>query len=95
VLVVVDRQLPLSRQLYRQWDAPSPAEDEVLDVHFVHLPERPDQAGGVWCEVAIEGTVLADTTGAVGRAIVDVRRAIGEGRLVRKRAHGQPYWTAA
>ena len=97
VLVVVDRALSLTRDLYRQWDAEQGETSGVLlDVHFVQLPESADRAGSVWCEAAIEGTVLADDTeGRVARTLRDVRRTIGEGRLVRKRAHGQPYWTAA
>lgn len=94
---VVNRDLPLTRELYRRWDDESggPADGQVLDAHFVHLPGSTDRIGGVWCEAAIEGVVLADTGGRVSRALRDVRRAIGEGRLVRRRAHGQPYWTAA
>lgn len=96
VLVVVDRSQPLTRDVYRQWDAEQVEASGVpVDVHFVQLPESPDRAGSVWCEAAIEGTVLADTKGRVRCALRDVRRTIGEGRLVRKRAHGQPYWTAA
>lgn len=97
VLIVVDRDLPLTRELYRRWDdeGGDPGDGQVLDAHFIHLPDSTDQVGGVWCEAAIEGVVLADATGRVSRALRDVRRAISEGRLVRRRAHGQPYWTAA
>ena len=34
-------------------------------------------------------------TGHVDDALIQIRRAIADGRLVRKRAHGQPYWTVA
>jgi len=97
VLIVVDRDLPLTRELYRRWDdeGGDTGSGQVLDAHFVHLPESADRAGGVWCEAAIEGVVLADASGRVSRALREVRRAISEGRLVRRRAHGQPYWTAA
>jgi predicted nucleotidyltransferase len=96
VLVIVEGGVPLTRDAYRRWDAEgADANDSNIDAHFVHLPEDPRSAGGVWCEAAIDGVVLADSRGLVARALRDVRRAISEGRLVRKTAHGQPYWTAA
>jgi hypothetical protein len=96
VLVVVDRGLPLTRDVYREWDiANHERRGSRLDAHFIHLPERPSRAASVWCEAAIEGVVLVDVDGRVEQTLREVRRAIGEGRLVRKRAHGQPYWAAA
>lgn len=96
VLIVVDDGVPLTRALYRRWDdGPQGHGERPIDVHFVHLPPAPDRAGSVWCEAAIEGIVLADATGRIWRALRDVRRAISEGRLVRRSVHGQPYWTAA
>jgi predicted nucleotidyltransferase len=96
VLVVVDRALPLSRALYRRWDAdPIAWEGRPVDVHVVHLPIDPDRAGGVWCEAAIDGVVVYDVGGRVQQSLWRIRRAIADGRLVRKHAHGQPYWTVA
>jgi hypothetical protein len=96
VLVVVDRALPLTRELYRRWDGePVTWAGRPVDVHFVHLPADPDRAGGVWCEAAVDGTVLHDRDGLVESTLRQVRRAIADGRLVRKHAHGQPYWTGA
>ena len=96
VLVVVDRGLPLARTLYRTWDvAPPTWNARPVDAHFVHLPRAGARPGGVWCEAATEGLVLADTAGDVSRALIAVRTAIAQGRLVRKTAHGQPYWTVA
>ncbi len=95
-LVVVDEALPLTRGLYRAWDEePVEWEGRQVDVHFVHLPPIAERAGGVWCEAAIEGRLIADATGQVDDALIQIRRAIADGRLVRKRAHGQPYWTVA
>ena len=95
-LVVVDEALPLTRGLYRAWDeGPVDWEGRQVDVHFVHLPQIAERAGGVWCEAAIEGRLIADATGQVDDALIQIRRAIADGRLVRKRAHGQPYWTVA
>lgn len=96
VLVAVDEALTLTRTLYRTWDRePVVWQDRPVDVHFVHLPRESQRASGVWCEAAIEGRVIADTAGRVEDALITIRRAIADGRLVRKRVHGQPYWTAA
>lgn len=96
VLVVVERQLALTRSLYRAWDrAPIACDGRPVDAHFVHLPEDPDRAGGVWCEAAIDGVVVSDVDGRIEQALGRLRRAIADGRLVRKHVHGQPYWTVA
>ncbi|BCS35895.1 hypothetical protein TBR22_A51300 [Luteitalea sp. TBR-22] len=96
VMVVVARSLPLTRDLYREWDASSPAWDgRPVDAHFVHLPDAARGPGSLWCELAVEGVVLDDRSGAVSATLIEVRRAIAQGRFVRKTAHGQPYWTEA
>jgi hypothetical protein len=61
----------------------------------VHLPADPDRAGGLWCEAAVDGLLLHDSDGSVDHALRAVRRAIADRRLVRRQAHGQPYWTTA
>lgn len=96
VLVVVDRQLALTRALYRTWDdTPLSWEGRAVDAHFLHLPPAPERAGGVWCEAAIDGIVLGDRDGRVDETLRRIRRAVADGRLVRKYAHGQPYWMVA
>lgn len=94
ILIVVDASVPLTRALYQTWDqSPVSWDGRPVDAHFIHLPPDADRAGGVWCEAAIEGRVLLDPHGVVERTLVEIRRAIADGRLQRKRAHGQPYWT--
>jgi len=66
-----------------------------VDGHFVHPPAPGARPSCVWCELAVEGVLLSDRAGAVSAALTDMRRAIAHGRLVRKTAHGQPYWTEA
>jgi predicted nucleotidyltransferase len=96
VLVVVETTLALTRDLYRTWDrALLKWEGRPVDAHFVHLPDAPERAGGLWCEAAIDGVVLDDVAGRVERTLRRIRRAIADGRLIRKHAHGQPYWTVA
>jgi predicted nucleotidyltransferase len=95
LLVVVDSSIPLTRTLYRDWDADAPAwNGRAVDPHFVHLSGRARTAGGAWCEAAIDGVVLFEREGAVTRHLAAVRGDIAAGRLVRRSAHGQPYWTA-
>jgi predicted nucleotidyltransferase len=96
VLIVVDESVPLTRALYRAWDRqPISWENRPVDAHFIHVPRPLDRASGVWCEAAVEGRLLFDRRGGVEEALIAIRRAIAGGRLVRKHAHGQPYWTVA
>lgn len=96
LLVVIDRDVPLVRALYATWDQAAPSFDgRPIDVHFVHPPRDPQEPGAVWCEAALDGLVVADRDGAVARVLYETRRAIAEGRIVRRRVHGQSYWTTA
>lgn len=96
LLVVVDRTVPLTRALYRDWDVDPPAwDDRSVDPHFVHLPVDRRAMPGAWCEAAIDGVVLFEREGAVTRHLAAVRHEIASGRLVRRSVHGQPYWTVA
>jgi len=96
VLVVVEPSQALTRALYRTWDGDALSwAGRPVDAHFVHLPADPARAGGVWCEAAVDGIVLHDPEGRVEPVLRRIRRAIADRRLVRKRAHGQPYWTEA
>jgi predicted nucleotidyltransferase len=96
VLLVVSRAVALTRDLYRAWDeAPMAWGGRAVDAHFIHLPDETDRAGGVWCEAAVEGVLVHDRDGRVDQTLRRIRRLIADGRLVRKHAHGQPYWTVA
>jgi hypothetical protein len=95
VLIVVESSVALTRSLYRKWDkAPVTWRGRTLDPHFVHPPgDRP--TGGVWGEVAIDGIVLFERGWRLSARLVQIRRSIAAGRLVRRFVHGQPYWTVA
>jgi hypothetical protein len=96
LLVVVSPSVPLTRALYRAWDTDPPLwAERTLDPHFVHLPLDGPTASGAWCEAAIDGVVLFERDGVVTRHLAAVRGDIAAGRLVRRSAHGQPYWTKA
>ncbi len=92
-LVVLDPSVELTRALYREWDAHRLAwGGRALDVHFAHLPGEMEVTGGAWAEAAIDGRVLFEHAGRVSAQLTRVRRAIVDGRLVRRMVHGQSYW---
>jgi len=96
VLIVVDPEVRLTRTLYRRWDEASVYwEGRRIDPHFAALPELSARPSGLWAEVAIEGIVLFERGLALSRALVRIRRDILAGRVVRRVAHGQPYWSEA
>ena len=93
-LIVVDFRLPLSRELYREWDArPITWRGRRLDPHFLHPATEEGQFSGLWAEVALDGIVLFERDWKVSAHLAKIRRAIAAGRLVRRVVHGQPYWT--
>ena len=94
-IVVVEPRMRLRRTLYRTWDEqPVTWKGRPVDAHFVH-PPADDTLSGLWAEAAIDGLVLFDRRGQLSTALARVRRAIAEGRFIRRVAHGQPYWTEA
>ena len=93
VLVVVDAKVPITRALYRRWDEePLTWEGRQVEPHFVRLRAGEIPATGLWAEAALDGIVLFERGLAVSARLASVRRDIATGRLVRRMAHGQPYW---
>ena len=94
-IVVVDPRVRLNRALYRVWDQqPVTWKGRPVDAHFVHPPDD-ETTSGLWAEAAIDGLVLFDRDGQLAGALARVRRAIADGRIVRRVVHGQPYWAEA
>ena len=89
ILVVVGREVQLRRSMYTWWDERFPPD---LSPHFVHLPVDVDEAGVLWLEASIDGILLHDASRRVASLLARIRRAAVEGRLVRRTAHGHPYW---
>lgn len=93
LLVVVERTLPLRRELYRRWDEQPVSWDGFpVEPHFAHLPDPAERVAGLWAEVALDGIVLLDDRLRLSARLVPVRRDIAESRIVRRTSHGQPYW---
>lgn len=96
LLVAVDQAVALTRALYRRWDdAPVRWRGRLVDPHFVHVPAEGDPVSPLWAEVAVTGMVLFERDDRVSRHLMRARQGIAEGRLVRRIAHGQPYWVSA
>jgi hypothetical protein len=94
LLVVLDDRLPLTRSLYAAWDAePAAWDGRPVEVHLTHLPEPGLPPSSIWAEVALDGIVLFERSRRVSAHLAGVRREIAAGRMVRRVAQGQPYWT--
>ncbi|MFH1730315.1 MAG: nucleotidyltransferase domain-containing protein [Planctomycetota bacterium] len=95
VLVVLDASVALTRDIYRRCDLASLSWDgHPVQVQIVRMPDADGVAGGgLWPEMALDGIVMFERDFSLSRRLVAVRRAIADGRLVRRTAHGQPYWT--
>lgn len=48
--------------------------------------------GDTWAEAAVDALVMFERDLEVSRWLAGVRRRIVAGQLVRREAHGQPYW---
>jgi predicted nucleotidyltransferase len=93
LLVVVDDEVSIVRDLYRTWDeAPLAWDGRPVEVHFVHVPEPGEPPTSLWAEAAIDGVVLFERDLSLSKRLADVRRRIVAGELARRRVHGQPYW---
>ncbi len=96
VLIVLDAEAPVTRSLYRAWDAvPVGWVDREVEPHFVTRPPAGRRVLGVWAEAAIDGVVLFERNLEVSRRLAGVRREIADGRIRRRTVHGQPYWVEA
>lgn len=96
LLVVLDDEMRVSRDLYRRWDEDPPSwSGSPIEPHFVHLPPATRLAAGVWAEAAVDGLVLFDRSLHISRRLAGIRKDIAEGRIERRRVHGQPYWVEA
>lgn len=96
LLVVLDPDRTLGRELYRRWDAsPTRWEGHRVEPHFVHPPPSGARVSGLWAEAAVDGVVLHERGLELSRRLVEIRQRIASGELVRRHSHGQPYWVEA
>jgi hypothetical protein len=96
VLVVVGPAVTIARGLYRVWDAEALSwQSHAVEAHIVHAPERGGRLTALWAEAAVDGVVLFDRDLSVSRRLAAIRRRIVAGEVIRRQAHGQPYWVEA
>jgi predicted nucleotidyltransferase len=96
LLVVLDRSLPVTRDLYRAWDAaPLRWNDHPVEPHFVHVPDERARVSGTWAEAATDGIVLFERGLELSRLLVRIRGRILSRHLERREVQGQPYWVEA
>lgn len=94
LLIVIHRTVPLKRTLYGPWDdEPLFSNGRRIEPHLVHLPRPGARLTGFWAEIAIDGLVLFERGLTLSRRLAAMRRELLAGRLERRSAHGQPYWT--
>jgi hypothetical protein len=93
LLIVLKRGNAVTRDAYREWDRTVAVRlPRHVAPHIVELPGDISELGSLWLEIALEGRVLHDTDGSVGRTLVRLRERIADGRVIRRWSHGHPYW---
>ena len=96
VLVVLESSVAITRQLYREWDAePLGWAFYPVEAHFLWLPQAGARVSALWAEAAVDGVVLYDRDLSLSKRLVEIRRRIAAGEVVRREVHGQPYWVEA
>ena len=93
VLVILADTVPLVRSLYRWWDESLEMfEGKVVNPHFVHLPASPEEAGGLWLEVAVASKILWEEKGLVTSFIDKLLLQMSSDKIRRHWSNGMPYW---
>jgi len=94
LLVVFDRNVRLTRSLYRRFDERVDLSSFARPVspHLVTLPRSDEDCGGIWLEVALDGVVLWESGLAVSSLLSRLRAGVCAGEYLRRLAHGHPYW---
>lgn len=95
LLVVLPSGSAVTRAEYDRWDAMLAHREgqwTAISPSIVSCPERPNQAGGIWFEAALDGIVIWDPRLRVSRFLAQLRREIAAGGVVRREIGGQTYW---
>ena len=98
LLLILKDDVSLERQLYSEWDSfyekyrslPTPLRE--ISPQFVKLPKDPSEAGGLWYDIALEGTCLWQSNRIIFDVLQKIRGAMAEGHIKRCFSHGHPYW---
>ncbi len=91
LLIVLNGEAKISRAIYNKWHEHAKSVGKC-EPHFVALPRDLTRISGFWAEIAIDGIVLLDQQQQIQHYLMDVRRALSDGRLYARKVHGQTYW---
>ena len=96
VLIVLDPEVPITRELYRRWDTvPLRWDGREVEPHFARLPDPEARISGLWAEVAVDGVVLFERELDLSRRLARIRSRIVGGEVTRRWSNGRSYWVAA
>jgi len=100
LLLVLRPDKPVTRDLYRFWDdfcreCGGTQDLSRISPHFASLPGSVREAGGLWYEVALDGTPMWEQDHLVSRFLGSVRECMSRGKIRRRMLHGSPYWVRA
>jgi predicted nucleotidyltransferase len=98
LLVVLEPESKVQRSLYLEWDDafqnwPS-KELARYSPQFVRLPSAKN-ASGLWFEIALDGKIIFEKDARLSSLLRDLKTLMAEGKVIRKLAHGQPYWKSS
>lgn len=92
-LLLVIKGIPVSRNLYRQWDELIDDNDTPqVNPHFVALPQDEKLAGSLWLEVAHEGILMWESNKIVSSLMLKIKNTIKKNKFKKAHAHGHAYW---
>ena len=92
LLIILKSHIHPNRNQYKLWDKISENLPIILSPHFVSLPLHHQDVGGLWYEVALDGTILWEEDKKISSILREIRHKIAEGSIIRKTANGHPYW---
>ena len=94
VMIILDKTVPLRRNLYRWWDENMqfPPKAGEVNPHFVHFPDSAAKAGSLWLEVALHHDIVWEQGETVSSFFENLLSEIKAGKWTRLFSNGHPYW---
>lgn len=93
ILIVLDKCVPIVRELYRWWDENIViSSDHEVNPHFVNFPDPGLSVSGIWLEVAQDGIILFDLANKIKNILQKLQRLIEKGDVRRYVSNGHAYW---
>lgn len=93
LLIVLDKKIALVRSLYRWWDSNIEWNgNKELNPHFVNYPEKAEEAGGMWLEIAQYGQIIYQKNKMIDNVFKELKDMIAQGMVRQHSSNGHPYW---